>query len=173
MTQPEFSRPVRLDTLGDVPRAMAVEADEAERAALARRFGIVAIESLHAKASLVRAGERVQCDGRLRAVVTQACVASGEPVKASLDEAFALRFVPETGDGAEDEIELDAADLDEIGYDGSSVDVGEAVAQTLALALDPFPRAPNADAALREAGVIGEEEAGPFGALKELKDRLR
>ncbi|NNC73859.1 MAG: DUF177 domain-containing protein, partial [Sphingomonadaceae bacterium] len=38
--------------------------------------------------------------------------------------------------------------------------------------LAPFPRADDADAALREAGAISEEEAGPFGALKGLRDRL-
>ena len=42
MTAPEFSRPVRIDTLGAAPRNVAIEADEAERAALARRFGLIA-----------------------------------------------------------------------------------------------------------------------------------
>ena len=42
----------------------------------------------------------------------------------------------------------------------------------MALALDPFPRGPGAEAALKVAGVISEEEAGPFGALAGLKDRL-
>ena len=122
--------------------------------------------------SLVREGDRVTCTGRLWAEVTQACVASGDPVSAALDEPFDLRFVPEAAAAAEEEIELDATDLDEIGYVGGSVDIGEAVAQTLALALDPFPRAPEADVALREAGVIGEDEAGPFGALKGLRELL-
>ena len=42
----------------------------------------------------------------------------------------------------------------------------------MALALDPFPRAPGAEEALRAAGVIGEGEAGPFGALAGLKAKL-
>jgi hypothetical protein len=42
----------------------------------------------------------------------------------------------------------------------------------MALALDPFPRSSEAGDALREAGVLSEEEAGPFGALKELRDKL-
>jgi uncharacterized protein YutE (UPF0331/DUF86 family) len=57
-------------------------------------------------------------------------------------------------------------------YTDGAIDLGEAVAQTMALALDPFPRSTNAEAALREAGVISEEEAGPFGALKGLRDQL-
>ncbi len=58
-------------------------------------------------------------------------------------------------------------------YDRAEIDVGEAVAETLALNLDPWPRAPDAEAALRAAGVKreGEEERGPFAALAGLKDK--
>ena len=79
---------------------------------------------------------------------------------------------PEEQIAAQEEIELDADDCDTIGYDGAAVDLGEAAAETLYLALDPFPRAPDADAKLKAAGVIGEGEAGPFAALKGLRDRL-
>ena len=72
----------------------------------------------------------------------------------------------------EEEIELGEEELDTIFYEGGSVDLGEAVAQSLALALDPYPRSPAAEAALREAGVASEEEAraqaSPFAALKGL-----
>jgi uncharacterized metal-binding protein YceD (DUF177 family) len=172
MTDPEFSRPVRIDTLGEGARAIAIEADEGERAALARRFGLIAIERLEAKAEVRAAGEAVLASGRLTAAVTQACVASGEPVPAVIDEPFDLRFVPEGGK-ADEEIELEEGDLDVIGYEGSAIDLGEAAAQTLALALDPFPRAPNAEEILRAAGVVDETEVGPFSALKGLKDLLK
>ena len=59
-------------------------------------------------------------------------------------------------------------ELDEVAYSGGAIDVGEAVAQTLALALDPYPRAPNADAALQAAGITDEADLGPFAALKGL-----
>ena len=170
MSAPELSRPVRIDTIGPAAHAMTIEADHAERAGVAPRFGLVAVERLRATAELARTGEAVTLSGRLEAAVVQACVASGEPVAATIDEPFALRFAPD--DEAGEEVELDAADLDVIAYEGGEIDVGEAVAQTLALALDPFPRAPDADRALRAAGVIGEAEAGPFGALKALRDRL-
>ena len=171
LIDPEFSRPVRLDTLGDGGRHIAIEADPAERAALARRFGLLAIDRIEAEAELRRSGEAVLASGRLRAAVTQACIASGEPVEALVDEPFALKFVPDSG-STEEEVELEESDLDVIGFEGSSIDLGEAAAQTLVLALDPFPRAPNADAALREAGVIGEQDTGPFAVLKGLKDKL-
>lgn len=163
---PELSRPVRLDTLGELPRALKVEASAEERQALARRFGIVAIHRLVADTMLVRTGNAVGCEGRLVADVVQACVASGEDVPQSIDEPFLLRFVPETASeaSADEEIELDEAELDEVTYSGGAIDVGEAVAQTLALALDPYPRAPDADAALKAAGVGDEGEQGQLAA---------
>jgi len=57
-------------------------------------------------------------------------------------------------------------------HDGQLIDLGEAVAQSLGLALDPYPRSPNADALLKAAGVKREDEAGPFGVLASLKEKL-
>lgn len=169
---PEFSRSFRLDELGDAPRAVSIVAEEGERAALAARFGLIGIERLEARADLVRDGDIVTATGGLEAALTQACVASGEPVPAKIAENFALRFVPADAEPSAEEVELEESDLDEIDYEGAAIDLGEAVAQTMALALDPFPRAAGAEQKLRDAGVIGEEDAGPFAALKALKDKL-
>ena len=174
MNAPEFSRPVRADTLGAEPRTMAIEAEEEERAALARRFGLVAIDRLAAETALVRDGEDVTATGRIMAAVTQSCVATAEPVEAVVDEAFELRFRPTAAaGGAEEEVELSESELDVTFYDGVSIDLGEAVAETLALSLDHYPRAPGAEEALKAAGVKSEEEAGPFGALAGLRDKLK
>ncbi len=177
MTQIEFSRPVRIDTLGPAPRNVEIEADEAERAAIARRFGLPAIHKLTAEAALTARGETVVAEGRLRASVTQSCVATAEPVAAELDEPFRIEFRPQPAQaGAEDEIELSESEMDVVFYDGASIDLGEAAAETLSLSLDPWPRAPGADSALREAGVKDEEEAeaesSPFAALAGLRDKL-
>lgn len=174
MIPPELHRPIRIDTLGDAPRAERVTADAAERAALACRFDLLSIERLDARADISRTGAVLNVGGRLEAEVTQSCVASGAPVPARIVEDFVLRFVPESGEKPADEIELDADALDTIAYSGGAIDLGEAIAQTLMLALDPFPRAPDAAAALRSAGVVSEEDAevGPFAALRALRDRL-
>ena len=174
---PEFSRPVRIDTLGAAPRTVVIDAAEGEREALARRFGLVAIGALSAEASVSRAGEAVIASGRLEAEVTQACVATGEPVEARVEEAFRIEFRPHPETGAEEEIELGEEELDVVFYDSASVDLGEAVAESLSLALDPYPRSPAAEAALKQAGVKSEDEAraesSPFAALKGLKDKLK
>jgi uncharacterized metal-binding protein YceD (DUF177 family) len=171
----EFSRPFRLDTIGGEPRAVSIAAEEAERAALAARFGLPAIAELAADATLRRDGASVWAEGRLRARATQACVATGDPVPARIDEPFSLRFDPADQAAAPEEVELDAADLDILPYEGGAVDLGEAVAQGFALALDPFPRSSRAEERLREAGVLSEaeaevarQEASPFAALKGL-----
>lgn len=174
---PEFSRPWRVDTLGSAPREVAIEAGEAERAAVAKRFGLVAIGRLEAEAALSREGEVVTAAGTLRAAVTQSCVATGEPVEAQVEAPFRIEFRPPPQGGSPDEeIELGEAELDVVFYDGALVDLGEAVAETLSLSLDPWPRAPDAEAALREAGVKDEEQAAressPFAALQGLKDKL-
>ena len=173
MTAPEFSRPFRIDTLGTQPRSVAIDANEEERAALAKRFGLLSIERLEAKARLGRTGEAIRAEGRLRAAVTQACIATDEPVPAAVEEEFRIEFRPHPEVGAEEEIELSEGELDVVFYDRAAVDLGEAVAETLALALNPYPRSPAAEAALREAGVKSEEEAkaesSPFAVLKGLK----
>jgi uncharacterized metal-binding protein YceD (DUF177 family) len=79
-------------------------------------------------------------------------------------------FVPEPSAGAADEeIELGEADCDTVFHDGAAIDLGSALADTLALSLDPYPRSAGADAALKEAGVLTEEQASPFAALAKLK----
>jgi uncharacterized metal-binding protein YceD (DUF177 family) len=170
----EFSRLYRLDTLSADPRPVGIEADAAECEALARRFGLVGIRRLAAEAELARRGDVVAASGTLRAEVTQSCVATAEPVEAAIEEPFRVEFRPVPAGGrAEEEVELGEGELDVIFHEGAAVDLGEAVAQTLLLALDPYPRSPAAEAALRDAGVKSEEEAraesSPFAALKALK----
>lgn len=173
MTPPEFSRPVRVDSLGEAPRPLRIEAEEAERSALARRFGLVAVDRLAADLALSRDGADVAMRGALSARVTQACAATGAPVDAEVEVPFGLVFRPQpTPAGREEEIELGEAELDVVFYDAAAIDVGEAVAETLALNLDPYLRAPGAEQALRRAGIRSEEEAGPFGALAGLRDEL-
>jgi uncharacterized metal-binding protein YceD (DUF177 family) len=171
----EFSRLFRLDSLSAEPRDVHIEAEPAEREALAARFGLVAVEALAAQARLSRRGENAAAAGTLRAKVTQSCIATAEPVGQTVDETFSIVFRPPPQARPDEEIELGEEELDVVFYEGGAIDLGEAAAQTLALALDPYPRSAEAEAALREAGVGSEEEAraeaSPFAALKDKLDR--
>lgn len=166
---PEFSRPQRIDTIGEREQAVTIEADSTERAALAERFGLVAVDQLSAALTLRREAAGIVVRGRVRGRVLQACVVTGTPIETEIDEPLALRFV-EGGPDQVEEVELDADDLDVIQLEGGALDLGEAAAETMALALDPFPRAPGAEAVLRAAGVLSEEEARPGNAFAVLKD---
>ena len=170
MSAPEFSRVERLDAIGGEERTVAIAADEAERAALAARFGLVAVERLEARFAIRRDAAGIAARGQVRAAVVQACSVTGDPLPATVEEDVALRFVEASAHG--DEVELGADALDTVEIEGGGIDLGETAAETMALALDPFPRGPGAAAALREAGVLSEEEAGPFGALSGLKAAL-
>ncbi|WP_159755470.1 YceD family protein [Sphingomonas sp. 8AM] len=169
----EFSRVERLDTIGGEERQVTIEANANEREALARRFGLVALDRLAATFAIRRDAAAVVARGRVSASVVQSCTVTAVPLTARVEEDVALRFVqPSGGTGGDDEIELSGEALDTIEIEGGGVDLGEAAAETMALALDPFPRSPDAAAVLRQAGVLSEEEAGAFGALKELKAKL-
>ncbi|HWU74585.1 MAG TPA: DUF177 domain-containing protein [Sphingomonas sp.] len=167
----EFARPQRVDTIGGEPRTVEIDADAQERAALAKRFDLIGIERLTGRFTIRHDAAGIVAEGRVAAAVTQACSITGDPLPATVDEPVSLRFVPED-DAGQDEVELGDSDIDVIPYDGGAIDLGEVAAETMALALDRFPRGPNAEAALKEAGVLSEEQAGPFGALAALKDKL-
>jgi len=169
---PEFSRAVPLSEIGAGAKPRHLEADAEERTALARRFGLIALDWLEADVVLSPDDAGFVAEGMLQADATQACVASGAPVPVRVEEAFRIRFVAEADYMDEAEIELDADECDTLFHDGRAIDLGEAVAQSFALALDPFPRSADADSILKAAGVKDEGEAGPFGALAALKDKL-
>lgn len=169
---PEFSRTHKADAIGRLPAQLQIAAEPEERAALAKRFGLAALDRLEADYGLTVEDGAITARGRVRAALAQPCVATGVPVSETIDSDFVLRFVVEREEAQEaDELELDAEDCDTIGYDGHVIDMGEAVAETMALAMEPFPRAPDADAYLKEAGVLSEEQASPFAALLGLKDK--
>jgi uncharacterized metal-binding protein YceD (DUF177 family) len=167
---PEFSRLVRVETIGDEPRSMTVSAEAAERAALAERFGLLAIERLEGHFSFHRDASGIHVEAHVMAAATQACSITGDPIAAAVDEHTRLRFVEEMEES--EEIELDEEAIDVLPVEDGAIDLGEAAAETLALSLDPFPRGPGAAEALAKAGVIAEEDARPLGALAGLRDKL-
>lgn len=170
MEAPEFSYLVSVRQVD--ARVHHLKADEAQRAALAERFGLVAVERLTADIALERDGAEVDATGRLEAEIVQSCAVTGDDLPVAIREKLAFRFVPETGQATPDEeVELDEGDLDEIPYAGDLFDLGEAVAQSLALAIDPYATGPGADAARNKAGLLDEDDAGPFAALKALRDQ--
>lgn len=162
---PELTRLIKVRPLPADP--VVIEASEAERAALAQRFSLGAVEHLRAEVALDQKPRAIRATGRLQAAILQPCAISGEDFPVQINEAIDLRFVDSNAraPSADEEIELEADDCDEIEYAGDMFDLGEAVAQTLGLAIDPYAEGPNADAARKAAGIVREDELlGPMAA---------
>jgi uncharacterized metal-binding protein YceD (DUF177 family) len=166
VSAPEFSRFV--DRRNLTAKRLELVADEAEREALSERFGLVAIDRLEATVTLQADGETVTGEGTLSADIVQSCAVTGDDLPLSIAEPLSLRFVPEVPIEAE-EIELEESELDEIPYTGTAFDLGEAVAQSLALAIDPYATGPDAERIREEKGLSDETASGPFAALAALK----
>lgn len=170
----EFSRPIRIDQLPSKLSRHRLEADPAELAALAERFDLVALESLTAEIEIHPPTRRglVRLQGHLHAQVVQTCVVTLAPLPARVEAPFSLSFGPAPEDEG-DELDLlwDGEDPPDPIEDGK-IDLGEVVAEHLALALDPFPRAPGATF---EAPADADEEpapkASPFSALAALRQK--
>ena len=165
LSRPELSREVR--TRPHPPERLTIDASDAERAALAVRFGVVAIEALHAELAFEPHGDAVEARGTLSAELIQLCAVSDKEFPVRIEEPLALRFVREAKSVGEDEEgELPGDEPDEIEFAGDSFDAGEAVAQSLGLAINPYAEGPNAEAARREAGIVAEGESeGPLADL--------
>lgn len=170
---PEFSRPIDADTVSETPKRVAIEADETERRRLAGRFRLLALDRLAASVTLQRRAGVIHAEGEVEAAATQACVVTGEPLHAELRAPFHVRYDPNASPGsAEDEIELSSSDCDTLPLNQGRIDLGELAAETLALALDPYPRSRDADEVMARREAEQAQEASPFAALKALKDRL-
>jgi uncharacterized metal-binding protein YceD (DUF177 family) len=168
----DFAHRLTLDRLRDGER-IVISADETERRAIAGRIGLQSLDRLDAHAVISREEGTIRATGRVAASLEQSCVATGEPVAAHIDEAFDIAFIPEPrSGGGDEEIELSIEECEVVFHDGASIDLGSAIADTLALSLDPYPRSAGAEAALQEAGVLTEAEAGPFAELAKLKKSL-
>ncbi|MEZ5864911.1 MAG: DUF177 domain-containing protein [Geminicoccaceae bacterium] len=178
---PEFSR---LMMLGELPerdgRPFAIAADPEECRRVALRLELVALTSLTFGGRLEhgpRPGVLI-LRGRLEADATQRCVVTLEPVAAHLDVEIERYFVlgPEA---AVEEILISPDDEEPEPLDGSWLDLGEIAVEELALALDPYPRAADADARLEAqraamGGDAGTDAAGSaFAALAALRDRRK
>jgi uncharacterized metal-binding protein YceD (DUF177 family) len=163
---PEFTRPVLLAMIGAKPFRQAVVADEAERAALARRFDLVALDRFSATVELIRrAGDLVLLCAAFEAEFVQECVATLDPVPGSVAEQFELLYgPPEAEEGAAGPVS-EAIAFEPLS--GDVIDVGEAVAQEFSLSLPPFPRSPSADETTATAG----DEPRPFSELARLLGR--
>ena len=166
--KPEFSRPFVADRLGASAVTETLLASPVECAALAKRLGLVELVQLSAVVTLERTlGGLIHVIGRLEADVVQTCVITLVAFASHVEDSFALDF-GDAGDGLGDEIDVDPDYDPPEPIEGGIIDLGELIAQYLALALDPHPRAPGAT--LEPAWTSADAaDMSPFAILKNLK----
>jgi len=169
------------------PRGLTIafEADAEERAALARRLDLMALEALSAQLRFEAADEgegAIRVTGTIRAGLVQSCIATLEPVPRTVNESISALYAPLPAEQPAQEVEVLAEGDEAEPLPEGGIDVGEVVAEHLALLLDPYPRHPDApaDPLTYSAGedgskkdTLGDDEgAGPFAALGQLKSKL-
>ena len=169
---PEFSRPIEIDEVPNAGRTWILEATADECTVLAKRFAILDVTSLTAKVKVkpMTHGDLIRVSGSLQASVVQACVVTLVQVPQQVQEEFDLTFAPSVGeDGLEIDIDLSQDDPPEPILDGK-IDLGEIVAEYLALGIDPFPRADGAEFVEISEDCELEEapQPSPFAVLSSL-----
>lgn len=184
MAQPEFSHPVKVDSLPDKETNFKIEANPQERQALAERFGLVSLQSLMAEVTVCRRkkGRLYAVKGKMTASLTQQCVITLEPLNSDIACDFEVLFSEEEVEQEPeklDELVIDMQDLPELIVEGI-IDIGEVVAEQLSLEIDQFPRKDDAifenDYNQPKEGVkqddSGQKRDNPFDVLADFKKKL-
>lgn len=164
----ELMRVVNLERIYNDKAYYVVIASKEECERLAKRFNLVAVESLEARyeidpAKTSRGGYHLR--GKLHGAVVQSCVVTLAPVREAVDTDIDLQVVDKR---YEDLDPLDPELEEDFEYSiQDEIDLGEITAQYLSLSLNPYPRAPDVDA----NKVLGEfqDKKNPFAVLEKLK----
>jgi hypothetical protein len=143
-----------------------VEADQAQRRALAAEYELLSVENYRAEL-LVTPWKRhgVKVTGRVEADITQACVVTLDPVPARIEEEVEGLFLPDDSklgrlgfeEGGEILLAAEGPDGPET-FHGETIDVGALAEQFFGLAIDPYPRRPGASLDAGSGGDVAESE---------------
>jgi len=192
----EFSRIIRADHIGELGESFSFTADGEECRRLAERCDLLSLNGLEASVEVsllkVRGAKGMKAEGvrarvKFVADVLQSCVVTLEPVANKVEHGFEVDYLPEGVDMTDAEllseldgrtegevfVDVDEVDPPEVMRDGE-FDIGDAIAENLSLALDPYPRAPGVEAVpYRTSGGAAEDDDGavsPFAVLEKLKN---
>lgn len=167
--------PVVVAQIPDTGLHRAFEAGEASRAAMAEIAGLREVMSANASFDLkLKSNGRVHVTGDVHARVGQTCVVTLDPIENEINEVVDLTFAPPEQirslaalvDEAAQSEEADVPDPPEPIVDGV-IDLGRLATDVLFLAIDPYPRRP--DAVFEAPAEIVDPAEHPFAALKGLR----
>jgi uncharacterized metal-binding protein YceD (DUF177 family) len=174
----DLSLTLVVDEIQAEPRAFSIIASAEDCSNLVQRFKLLSLENLEAKVTVQSAGkETIQIDGHVTARLEQPCTVSLEPVDEVVDEEFSLLMVPpevaDRMDGEEVYLNPEAPDYDAL--EGDTLPLGDIVAQTLSVMMNPYPKKedavlkPSKNMALEVNGEL-ETKPNPFAVLSKLRD---
>lgn len=176
---PPYSHALQVQTLS---RGRATRFDlrpsEPERAAIATFLGLHSLEALRLKGDLMpRGAEGWRAKGRLTANLAQSCVITLAPVPQKVDERVVRDYLPEAELEVGDDVTLDIEGDDDPDGFTDQIDLGHLLIEALALALEPYPRAPDAelpDQQFAPPGVepLTDDVLKPFAKLASLREKL-
>jgi Large ribosomal RNA subunit accumulation protein YceD len=154
------------------------EADLMERRAMAELAGLREIASARASFDMtLKSGGRVHVTGHVVARIGQTCVVTLDPIENEIDEPVDLMFAPPeqirdlsnlVDDDAESETEI--PDPPEPIINGV-IDLGRIATDALFLAVDPYPRRP--DAVFEPHVEARDPRDHPFAALGALRPGVK
>jgi uncharacterized metal-binding protein YceD (DUF177 family) len=166
--------------LNETETLFKLTATEKERMSLSNRFGIPSIEVLIADVRIEpkSRGKKVKVlvHTDIFAKVIQTCVVTLDPIESEVRTGARVQFVSD--------VSLVSGDVEIWGEDDDSpdlivdgvIDVGELVAEQMALLLDPFPRKVGVNFVTQEGNIkafdSAEKKPHPFADLEKLKGKL-
>jgi hypothetical protein len=166
--------PIAVEKIPDTGMHRDLAADQATRVAIADVGGLREVLSAQASFDVTPiSGGRFHVVGHVRARIGQSCVVTLEDIESDIDEAIDLIFVPP------DQIPEMAALVDEAEasegdtpdppepIESGIIDLGRVASDALYLAVDPYPRKP--DAVFEPLVEAPDPEDHPFAALKALQ----
>lgn len=168
----QFERPWSVPlSVGEIPDDGShhdIVADLSVREAVMKLAGLRTLPRLEASFDLARRGEGVAVRGDVKADVGQTCVVTLEPIESTLHEQVDLLFAPTENEAGESGRTKKKKDEPPEPLENGMIDLGAIATEFLLLGLDPYPRKPGAELALRETSEGGNS---PFAGLADLKKR--
>jgi uncharacterized metal-binding protein YceD (DUF177 family) len=157
----EFSRPLITDRVPRMGSHEVFAAEPAECAALAKRFGIPAIQAIKAHLiALPYRGGGIKVTGKIEAEIEQISVVSLEVFSSTPKFSVERYFLPP-------KILVNAIEDDADPIENGEIDLGELVAETIGLELDPYPRKPGEfyDNPELDSDEVDDKPPSPFAKM--------
>lgn len=161
-------------------RSYSIKATTEELDFVKERFNLLSISRLEAEVTVAATGHdnSILVTGKVEADLEQRCIVSLEAVPEKVVADLSVMLVsPEVADRMDDDevyLDPDAPEYDAI--EGDVVEVGDVVAQTVSISMNPYPKRDGAKPDTGGAKNVSVdapelERKNPFSVLSGLKDK--